>query len=372
MVDRAAPRLLGAAEAAVALRLAADDVGVLGGSAMVAVGFGDTADDAAALGALAAEIPFAAAVVVGVPTGSTLPPPAVAFDVVLAGEPPGGNGADRSSVAVADVDAALVELRSGIARSPAASVALVQLLRAGQHLSLVDAVLAESFVYSMLQSGPDHRAWLAGRDAALPRAGGGPLVRGGRHGSRLDVALTRPEARNAVSARLRDDLHAALDVALADPTVAEVHLWGVGPSFCSGGDLHEFGSAPDPVTAHLVRSTRSPALDLVRCSPRLVAHVHGAAVGAGMEWAAFAHRVEARDDAVFRLPEVGMGLVPGAGGTASVPRRIGRQRTAWVALTGATIDAATALDWGLVDEVVTPDDFAASADQPSLRWTDTA
>jgi enoyl-CoA hydratase/carnithine racemase len=56
-------------------------------------------------------------------------------------------------------------------------------------------------------------------------------------------------------------------------------------------------------------------------------------------------------DARFLLPEVAMGLVPGAGGTCSIPRRIGRQRCAWLALTGAAIDAQMALAWGLVDEV---------------------
>ena len=63
-------------------------------------------------------------------------------------------------------------------------------------------------------------------------------------------------------------------------------------------------------------------------------------------------RLEATDSATFSLPEVSMGLMPGAGGTVSVPRRIGRQETARMCLTGTTIDAATALDWGLVDAIV--------------------
>ena len=79
--------------------------------------------------------------------------------------------------------------------------------------------------------------------------------------------------------------------------------------------------------------------------------VHGACIGAGAELPAFSREVVARGDAFFALPEVGFGLVPGAGGTASLPRRIGRQRTAWLALTGERIDAATALAWGLIDEV---------------------
>ena len=60
----------------------------------------------------------------------------------------------------------------------------------------------------------------------------------------------------------------------------------------------------------------------------------------------------AHEDARFWLPELSMGLVPGAGGTVSLPRRIGRQRTAWLALTGEPIDAETARAWGLVDQIV--------------------
>jgi enoyl-CoA hydratase/carnithine racemase len=81
------------------------------------------------------------------------------------------------------------------------------------------------------------------------------------------------------------------------------------------------------------------------------ARVRGACVGAGAELPAFCGHVSAREDAFFQLPEVAMGLVPGAGGTASLPRRIGRQRTAWLALSGERISAQTAQRWGLVDEI---------------------
>jgi enoyl-CoA hydratase/carnithine racemase len=66
---------------------------------------------------------------------------------------------------------------------------------------------------------------------------------------------------------------------------------------------------------------------------------------------AAAARVTARPGTTFRLPEVGMGLIPGAGGTATIPRRIGRHRAAWMALSGREIDLETALAWGLVDAV---------------------
>ena len=79
--------------------------------------------------------------------------------------------------------------------------------------------------------------------------------------------------------------------------------------------------------------------------------MHGACIGAGVELPAFAARVVAAPDAFFALPEVAMGLVPGAGGTVSLPRRIGRRRTAYLALTGARLDSRRALDWGLVDAI---------------------
>ena len=81
------------------------------------------------------------------------------------------------------------------------------------------------------------------------------------------------------------------------------------------------------------------------------ARVHGVSVGAGVEFAAFAERVVAAPNASFQLPEVSIGLIPGAGGCVSIPRRIGRQRAAWLALSGRRINAATALEWGLVDEI---------------------
>jgi enoyl-CoA hydratase/carnithine racemase len=178
-----------------------------------------------------------------------------------------------------------------------------------------------------------------------------PAVQVRREQGRLYLALNRPERRNAFSAQMRDALVEALHLVLGDASITEVVLNGAGPSFCAGGDLMEFGTLPDPATAHAIRSTRNAARLLAACADRVRVHVHGACVGAGIELAAFAHRVVATEDAFFELPEVGMGLVPGAGGTVSLPRRIGRQRTASLALSGARLDAATARHWGLVDEL---------------------
>ena len=167
----------------------------------------------------------------------------------------------------------------------------------------------------------------------------------------LTVSLNRPEVHNAYSAAMRDALVDVLRAVIALDDRPDVVLRGAGPSFCSGGDLGQFGTTPDPVLAHEIRTTRNPGLLLHELGARATARVHGACVGAGVELPAFCARVEARADATFRLPEVAMGLIPGAGGTASVTRRIGRQATAQLAITGATIDAPTALRLGLVDAI---------------------
>ena len=254
---------------------------------------------------------------------------------------------------VLEDDAELPAIAENIQANPIASLAMVQLLRQNATLSIHQGLIAESQVYSMLQSGPEFGNWLLHRKrpkAAEPNDE--PAVELLRDGSRLHITLNRPERRNAFSAEMRDGLAEALQVTLVDSSIAEVILRGAGPAFCSGGDLAEFGTLPDPATAHAIRSTRNPARLLARCADRVRCEVQGACVGAGVELPAFTARVRAKRDAYFWLPEVSMGLVPGAGGTVSLPRRIGRQRTNYFALSQRRIDVETALRWGLVDELL--------------------
>ena len=91
----------------------------------------------------------------------------------------------------------------------------------------------------------------------------------------------------------------------------------------------------------------------------MTAKVQGACIGAGIELAAFS-KIIAKEDAFFQLPEIGLGLLPGAGGTASLPRRIGRYDTALLAITGKTINCDEALELGLIDEVDRLTRFSAS------------
>ncbi|HEB88215.1 MAG TPA: enoyl-CoA hydratase/isomerase family protein [Deltaproteobacteria bacterium] len=254
---------------------------------------------------------------------------------------------------------------SAFERTPVSALAFVQLLRKSLSTSIQAGLVAESFAYSTLQAGREFQDWLArysssrsGRHGSVgaPSSGGiggaaEPNCRIVRDGARLRICLNRRDRHNAFSRAMRDELVEALGVAIADASIREVVLAGDGPSFCSGGDLDEFGTFLDPAQAHVVRITRSPAWSIARLAGRIRTEVQGACIGAGIELPAFTDHIVANGDARFRLPEIGLGLVPGAGGTVSLPRRIGRQRTAWLGLSGRTIDAETALDWGLVDEV---------------------
>jgi hypothetical protein len=236
--------------------------------------------------------------------------------------------------------------------APQAAVTLALVLRASVALSVPAGLAAESAAYSMLQAGPESARWRAtSASVANGTVDERPPVVVERAGSDLHITLSRPHRHNAVNVALREALVAALTVACTDPSIERVRLDGAGPSFCSGGDLAEFGTLPDPATAHLVRLTHSPARLLAELGPRLEVRLHGACIGAGIEMAAFAGRVVAHPDTLISLPEVTLGLIPGAGGTVSLPRRIGRHRTAELALGGAPIDAATAKRWGLVDAV---------------------
>jgi hypothetical protein len=285
------------------------------------------------------------------PPRETFRPLLAALDVTLVAGPSGAAAAARECVTVEDPAAVARDLAAVAARFPQASLVLGQVLRASEGLPVGAALDVESFAYSMLLGGTEFRRWLDGRgDRARPTLAAEPVL-ARRDGDRLLVTLNRPERRNAYGRQLRDALTEALRVAALDRSVSRVVLDGAGPSFCSGGDLAEFGTAPDVVTAHFVRTLAGAAGLVSELRERIEVQVHGSCVGAGVELPAFAGTVTAAAGTTFRLPEVGMGLIPGAGGTVSIPRRIGRWRTFYLALAGQPLDLDTALAWGLVDSV---------------------
>ncbi|MYB08825.1 MAG: enoyl-CoA hydratase/isomerase family protein [Acidimicrobiia bacterium] len=265
------------------------------------------------------------------------------FDIVLAS----GDLEVPLAVPADELD----QIAAAATSSPSAAVAVVQLLRLSQGRSTADGLVAESLAYSTLQSGPQFQGWLASQPTRLVSVNPEPAVLAERTGSTLRLTLNRPERHNAFSAEMRDGLVEQLRAAWADPSLDGIVLDGAGPTFCSGGDLAEFGTTSDPGTAHRVRSVRSAAFWIDRLAAKTRVMVHGTCVGAGVELPAYAHDVAAHPDTTFRLPEVAMGLVPGAGGTVSIARRIGRQRLCYFALTNTEIDTATALAWGLIDRI---------------------
>ena len=286
---------------------------------------------------------------VGVHRRGSLPTTGLdAFDILLSS----AADAPRPWVGVGpqDLDSRLDALQARVTQQPVAAAVAAQVLRMTLTLEFGQAIILESVAYSMLLASAGFARWREAnpirprQDAAESRVS---LI---EDGGRLRVTLTRAASRNAFDARMRDDLVEALTFALDDPEQRPVQLDGLGPAFSAGGDLAEFGTAADPGLAHLVRGLRSPAELLHRLGARGEVWVHGACIGAGVEVAAAAARVTARPGAWFRLPEVAMGLIPGAGGTASIPRRIGRRRTCYMALSSRDVDLDTALAWGLVDE----------------------
>jgi enoyl-CoA hydratase/carnithine racemase len=297
--------------------------------------------------ALVADLSARTAVVVGAARGPVDERLAAALDLTLTEQP----AASRHCVQVADVASAVRRIEQVAVAQPRAVLVLGALLRQTALLPAAEGLAAEASAYSTLLAGPEFARWLAARGPARPaHPDDQPRVDVRREGDLLEVRLVRVVRRNAFDAAMRVALSDALAVARADDAV-QVRLTGAGPVFSAGGDLDEFGRAADPATAWVVRVGDSPALALALLSERTQAVVQGACVGAGVELPAFAGRVVADPATTFRLPEVAMGLLPGAGGTVSLTQRIGRWRTLWLALSGDPIDVRTALDWGLVDEV---------------------
>lgn len=237
------------------------------------------------------------------------------------------------------------------ARSPLAALTLVQVLRITENLPREQGLLVESLAYATLQAGPEFTRWRDAYVNSMTPPEEGPAVCIDRHEHQLSIRLNRPHAYNALNIAMRDALVEAFDLVSADPSIATATVSGMGRRYSVGGDLNEFGERTDAPSAHRIRSLRSPALSLLRCAERVEFRVHSACIGSGIELAAFGRRIYARRDAYFQLPELKLGLIPGSGGCVSLPNRIGRQRTALLALTGRRLAAREALSWGLVDEL---------------------
>lgn len=172
------------------------------------------------------------------------------------------------------------------------------------------------------------------------------------------VTLNRPKSLNALNAQMGKDLGAALRAASAGPGVFVIVMTGAGRAFCSGGDLKAMGAgfAGTDARSHEMAAILHNFHDVVSLLQQIekpvVAAIHGPAVGAGMSIALACDLRIASEDATFSQAFVRIGLSPDGGSTWLLPRLIGPGRAAQLMMTGETLGARRALEWGLLNQVV--------------------
>jgi len=182
------------------------------------------------------------------------------------------------------------------------------------------------------------------------------------------VTLNRPRVLNALNLQMRDELWALLDAIELDGEAGVVVFRGAGErAFSSGADVSEFGTAPSFVEARRARLDRDLWGRLVHFPKPTIAAVHGYALGAGCELALLCDFRIAAEDALLGLPEAALGYVPTAGGTQTLARTIGPGRALHMLLTAEPVDAATALDFGLVHWVVPRAGLYSRAEEVARR-----
>lgn len=268
----------------------------------------------------------------------------------------GGREAEPAALRCVDVVVSAVELEATLAnikQCPQAAMVLVQVLRAVEKLPAEQGLFVESMGYATLQSGSEFARWLARYqpEEVVELNSPGPAVLMEREGEQLNLVLNRPEFNNAYDVEMRDALSEAFSLVNHDDSIQRVMVSALGRCFSVGGALPEFGAVSDPATAHQIRSLTLPARQLLFSAQRYHFHVHKACIGSGIELPAFAKVLTAAPKTFFWLPELSMGLIPGAGGCVSISKRIGRHKTAYMVLLNKKIDAKTALKWGLIDGI---------------------
>lgn len=178
------------------------------------------------------------------------------------------------------------------------------------------------------------------------------------------VTINRPKALNVYNIQMRDDLYQVLG-AIKDDTEVKVAIFkGAGDkAFCAGADLSEFLTAPSPIIARQVRFERDVWGLFLSISQPLIAALHGYVLGSGLEIALCCDIRIASEDAVFGLPEVGLGIIPAAGGTQTLPRTIGRSTALEMLLTNRWIKGEEAYKIGLVNRIVAKEKLLDTADK---------
>ena len=178
------------------------------------------------------------------------------------------------------------------------------------------------------------------------------------------ITLNRPKVLNVYNIKMRDELYQVLGAIKDDPDVSVVILKGAGDkAFCAGADLTEFLTAPSPIIARQVRWERDVwGLFLSLPQPVIVA-LHGYVLGDGIEMALCCDLRIASEDAQFGTPEVGLGIIPAAGATQTLPRTVGRGKALEMLLTSRRINAEEAYKAGLVNRVVPREELLPTVEE---------
>ncbi len=177
------------------------------------------------------------------------------------------------------------------------------------------------------------------------------------------ITINRPEKLNALNKRVIEELSAVLDSALQDDTILSVIITGSGTkAFVAGADISEFTGLDAAGGKALAQKGQDLVFSKIENSSKpVIAAVNGFALGGGCELAMACHFRIAADTARFGQPEVNLGLIPGYGGTQRLVQLIGKGRAIELLLTGNMLDAATALQYGLVNHVTAPDQLLVKA-----------
>ncbi len=178
------------------------------------------------------------------------------------------------------------------------------------------------------------------------------------------VTLNRPHALNAYNIQMRDELYQVLEAIKDDPEVKVAIFRGAGDrAFCAGADLTEFLTAPSPIIARQVRWERDVWGLFLSITKPLIAALHGYVLGSGIEMALCCDIRVASEDAQFGVPEMGLGIIPAAGGSQTLPRVIGGAQALEVLLTGRWVKAEEAHRLKLVNQVVSRGDLLPAAER---------
>lgn len=173
------------------------------------------------------------------------------------------------------------------------------------------------------------------------------------------ITLDRPDDRNAVDLQMCDAMYDALEKFEADPHARVAILTGAGPVFCAGADLKAFAAGDGPkIAAH--RGGFGGFVRYRRSKP-VIAAINGHALAGGLELVLACELAVAANTALFGLPEVTVGLMAGGGGAIRLPAEVPPKVAFRMLLTGKPIDAADALRYGLVNQVVNPDEVLPAA-----------